>query len=52
MCRNLKVLYLYNNDITHIPNLEFAYNLTHLYMQNNNIARIENLSNLENLNKL
>lgn len=52
MCRNLTVLYLYDNQITHICNLGFASNLTHLYMQNNNITRIENLSNLQKLSKL
>lgn len=52
MCRNLTVLYLYDNQITHICNLDFAFNLTHLYMQNNNISQIDNLSNLQKLSKL
>ncbi len=52
MCRNLAVLYLYDNQITHICNLGFASNLTHLYMQNNNITHIDNLSNLQKLSKL
>ena len=52
MCRNLTVLYLYDNQLTHIHNLGFASNLTHLYMQNNNITHIDNLSNLQNLSKL
>lgn len=52
MCRNLMVLYLYDNELTHIHNLDFASNLTHLYMQNNNITHIDNLSNLQNLSKL
>ncbi|KAM4605915.1 protein phosphatase 1 regulatory subunit 42 [Polymixia lowei] len=52
MCRNLTVLYLYDNQITHICNLGFASNLTHLYMQNNNITHIENLVNLQKLSKL
>ncbi|CDQ79624.1 unnamed protein product [Oncorhynchus mykiss] len=40
MCRNLTVLYLYDNKITQICNLGFASNLTHLYMQNNNITHV------------
>ncbi|XP_053198301.1 protein phosphatase 1 regulatory subunit 42 [Scomber japonicus] len=52
MCRNLAVLYLYDNQITNICNLGFAYNLTHLYMQNNNISQIDNLCNLHKLSKL
>ncbi|KAM8822379.1 protein phosphatase 1 regulatory subunit 42 isoform 2-T2 [Spinachia spinachia] len=52
MCRNLTVLYLYDNQITHICNLGFASNLTHLYMQNNNITHIDNLGNLQKLSKL
>ncbi|XP_019942943.1 protein phosphatase 1 regulatory subunit 42 [Paralichthys olivaceus] len=52
MCRNLTVLYLYDNQITNICNLGFASKLTHLHMQNNNIAHIDNLSNLQRLSKL
>ncbi|KAK6299657.1 hypothetical protein J4Q44_G00296900 [Coregonus suidteri] len=52
MCRNLTVLYLYDNKITQICNLGFASNLTHLYIQNNNITHIDNLSNLQKLSKL
>lgn len=52
MCRNLTVLYLYDNQITHICNLNFASNLTHLYLQNNKITHIENLSCLKKLSKL
>lgn len=51
-CRNLAVLYLYDNQITHIRNLDFASNLTHLFLQNNNITHIENLFNLQKLSKL
>ncbi|XP_042566247.1 protein phosphatase 1 regulatory subunit 42 [Clupea harengus] len=52
MCRNLTVLYLYDNQITHISNLACASNLTHLYMQNNNLMHIENISALTKLTKL
>lgn len=52
MCRNLTVLYLYDNQMTRICNLNFASNLTHLYMQNNKITHIENLSCLHKLSKL
>lgn len=51
-CKNLSVLYLYDNNITRIHNLGFAFNLTHLYLQNNNIMHIANLSLLQNLSKL
>ncbi|XP_039610098.1 protein phosphatase 1 regulatory subunit 42 isoform X2 [Polypterus senegalus] len=52
MCRNLTVLYLYDNQIKQICNLSFASNLTHLYLQNNSITQIENLSSLPKLSKL
>lgn len=52
MCRNLTVLYLYDNQIACICNLGFASNLTHLYMQNNDIPRIDNLYSLQKLSKL
>uniref|UniRef100_A0A3P8TXB6 Protein phosphatase 1, regulatory subunit 42 n=1 Tax=Amphiprion percula TaxID=161767 RepID=A0A3P8TXB6_AMPPE len=52
MCRNLTVLYLYDNQMTYISNLHFAFKLTHLYMQNNNITHIDNLYNLQKLSKL
>ncbi|XP_025932799.1 protein phosphatase 1 regulatory subunit 42 isoform X3 [Apteryx rowi] len=52
LCRNLRVLYLYDNQISQIQNLDFATNLTHLYLQNNCISCIENLSSLKHLEKL
>jgi protein phosphatase 1 regulatory subunit 42 len=51
-CKNLTVIYLYDNNLTKIENFEFAPNLTHLYLQNNKIKRLENLSNLKMLTKL
>ncbi|NXX21700.1 PPR42 phosphatase, partial [Podargus strigoides] len=51
-CKNLRVLYLYDNKISQIQNLDFASNLTHLYLQNNCISCIENLSSLKKLEKL
>ncbi|XP_068090917.1 protein phosphatase 1 regulatory subunit 42 isoform X1 [Hyperolius riggenbachi] len=51
-CRNLTVLYLYDNHISQIGNLGFATNLTHLYLQNNCISSIANLSGLKRLEKL
>ena len=50
--KNLTVIYLYDNNLTSIENLEFAPNLTHLYLQNNQIKRMENLNNLKMLTKL
>ncbi|PKU27843.1 protein phosphatase 1 regulatory subunit hypothetical protein [Limosa lapponica baueri] len=52
LCKNLRVLYLYDNQISQIQNLDFASNITHLYLQNNCITCIENLSSLKNLEKL
>ncbi|KFQ55770.1 Protein phosphatase 1 regulatory subunit 42, partial [Nestor notabilis] len=51
-CKNLRVLYLYDNQITQIQNLDFASNITHLYLQNNCISCMENLSFLKKLEKL
>ncbi|XP_053105731.1 protein phosphatase 1 regulatory subunit 42 isoform X2 [Hemicordylus capensis] len=52
LCKNLNVLYLYDNQIRQIHNLDFASNLRHLYLQNNCITRIENLTSLIKLEKL
>ncbi|KYO26003.1 protein phosphatase 1 regulatory subunit 42 [Alligator mississippiensis] len=52
LCRNLNVLYLYDNQIRQIHNLDFASNLKHLYLQNNCISRVENLISLKKLEKL
>ncbi|KAM6216533.1 protein phosphatase 1 regulatory subunit 42 [Rhynchocyon petersi] len=52
VCKNLSVLYLYDNRISQIANLNFATNLTHLYLQNNCISCIENLKSLKKLEKL
>ncbi|KAI8852638.1 hypothetical protein BC829DRAFT_414359 [Chytridium lagenaria] len=43
MCRNLSVLYLYDNKITRIAGLEACKNLTRLYLQNNQIEVLEGL---------
>ncbi|ELU18264.1 hypothetical protein CAPTEDRAFT_90529 [Capitella teleta] len=51
-CRNLTVLYLYDNKLSHIPNLNQNFNLTHLYLQNNFISKMESLSGLPKLSKL
>jgi len=39
-CRNLSVLYLYDNNITEIIGLEACSGLKRLYLQNNSIERI------------
>ncbi|XP_012937962.1 protein phosphatase 1 regulatory subunit 42 [Aplysia californica] len=52
LCRNLTVLYLYDNVLNKVPLLNQNVSLTHLYLQNNNISRIENLSALTRLQKL
>ncbi|KAI8817363.1 uncharacterized protein EV422DRAFT_541540 [Fimicolochytrium jonesii] len=43
LCRNLSVLYLYDNKITHITGLSGCLNLSQLYLQNNQIEEIEGL---------
>ena len=51
-CRNLSVLYLYDNKLSRVPNLLANCNLTHLYLQNNNICKIQYLNGLKRLSKL
>ncbi|CAF1476105.1 unnamed protein product [Rotaria magnacalcarata] len=51
-CRQLTVIYLYDNFITKIENFNFAENLTHLYLQNNRIQKLENLDGCPKLQKL
>ncbi|XP_046566841.1 LOW QUALITY PROTEIN: protein phosphatase 1 regulatory subunit 42-like [Haliotis rubra] len=52
LCRNLIVLYLYDNQLSKVPVLHHNQSLTHLYLQNNNICKIENLGPLNRLVKL
>ncbi|TPX72366.1 hypothetical protein SpCBS45565_g00455 [Spizellomyces sp. 'palustris'] len=52
-CKNLSVLYLYDNKITYITGLECCRNLTRLYLQNNAIEEITGLDvGLDRLNVL
>lgn len=48
----MQVLYLHNNDITKITNLEPLVTLKHLYLQKNKLKKIEGLSHLKQLKKL
>uniref|UniRef100_A0A1B6D063 Protein phosphatase 1 regulatory subunit 42 n=1 Tax=Clastoptera arizonana TaxID=38151 RepID=A0A1B6D063_9HEMI len=50
--KNLSVLYLYNNNISILNNLDSVINLTHIYLQNNLIEKIESLEHLKRLTKL
>jgi Leucine-rich repeat (LRR) protein len=50
-CTNLKVLYLYDNQIERIENLNFAANLQYLHLQNNLISEVPQLS-IPSLTKL
>ncbi|XP_074642721.1 protein phosphatase 1 regulatory subunit 42-like isoform X2 [Tubulanus polymorphus] len=52
LCRNLTVLYLYDNKLEAIPNLNQNSNLTHLYLQNNDIKRLHGVGHLKKLTKL
>lgn len=49
-CHALRVLYLYDNQITDIVGLPAT--LTHLHLTNNRIRRMENLGHLKRLSKL
>ena len=51
-CKSLKVLYMYENNVEVLENLECAPNLTHLYLDNNFIGRMENFDTLQKLQKL
>lgn len=51
-CPNLKVLYLYDNEIEKIANLDIAPALAHLHLQNNQIQKIDNLDGLPQLEKV
>ncbi|TMW65123.1 hypothetical protein Poli38472_009290 [Pythium oligandrum] len=51
-CPNLKVLYLYDNEIQVLEGLDGVSQLTHLHLQNNWIERMENLTALRQLEKV
>ncbi|RZB40009.1 LRR 4 domain containing protein [Asbolus verrucosus] len=46
------MIYLHNNEIFEINNLDYTVNLTSLYLQKNRILKIENLRNLRKLKRL
>ncbi|TGZ72197.1 hypothetical protein CRM22_002240 [Opisthorchis felineus] len=52
LCKQLNVLYLYDNMLKEFPDLAVLTQLTHLYLQNNQITRIDNLGSLVRLEKL
>lgn len=52
LCKNLNVLYLYDNKLRIAPDLTDLTQLTHLYLQNNHITKIEGLNKLSKLEKL
>lgn len=51
-CRNLKVLYMWNNSVSDLTPLSGLTNLTDLYAMENNIISVAPLSNLLNLRNL
>ena len=51
-CRHLKILYLQNNIIEKLENLEKLKELEYLNLAVNSIQKIENLEGCESLNKL
>lgn len=51
-CKDLTVLYLHDNQISKIENLESLSNLSCLYLHHNKIKKIENLQSLTKLKKL
>lgn len=52
LCKNLSVLYLYDNKVERIPDLSQNYCLTHIYLQNNQITEMHNLNLIRKLTKL
>ena len=52
LCENLVVLYLYDNNLTKIPNLPKVTILTHLYLQNNRIRELDGIGAFRRLTKL
>ena len=52
ICRKLKILYLQNNIISKIENLQHCKDMEYLNLALNNIERIEGLRTMEFLNKL
>jgi protein TilB len=52
LCRHLKILYLQNNIIGKMENLNRMKELEYLNLALNNISRIENIERCESLNKL
>lgn len=51
-CRHLKILYLQNNIIEKLENLEKLKELEYLNLAVNSISKIENIEHCESLNKL
>ncbi|EEB13797.1 Lumican, putative [Pediculus humanus corporis] len=51
-CQSVKVIYLQNNLIVNLENLNNFPNLTHLYLQHNYINKMENINCLTSLKKL
>lgn len=52
-CPNLKVLYLYDNEIEDVETLEQDVpQLSHLYLQNNRVREMRGLAGLQQLEKL
>lgn len=52
MCPNLVALYLYDNKIDKIENLELLTELNCLHLQNNRIRKLENLQVLTQITVL
>ncbi|CAF3507272.1 unnamed protein product [Rotaria socialis] len=51
-CRQLTVIYLYDNTLSKLENFNFAENLTHLYLQNNRLQKLEHFDGCPKLQKL
>lgn len=52
LCRHLKILYLQNNVIERLENLNKLKELEYLNVALNNISKIENIEGCESLKKL
>lgn len=51
-CPNLRVLYLYENNLMSLHGIESLRLLTHLYIQDNSLTRLDALDTLPHLTKL
>eukprot|EP01006_Ploeotia_vitrea_P039627 TRINITY_DN66361_c8_g1_i1.p1 TRINITY_DN66361_c8_g1~~TRINITY_DN66361_c8_g1_i1.p1 ORF type:complete len:324 (-),score=159.52 TRINITY_DN66361_c8_g1_i1:100-1071(-) len=52
LCRALKVLYIYDNELERVENLEFATELESVFVQNNKLTRLDGFQGMDRLRLL